>query len=168
MIAVCPKPKPAQETPNLDERESANSEWARKCPQSEFARHSQQKEINNIKLWLSPVHKPPCSLDFGEGFQMGLSNRTCLQLQVEGVEYLLDVRRFHDSDWDQFVSNCKRPNQIPDPANAGAFIYQPPFSVPVHSLQRLKVALVVQCVIIWLLVTCCLCEHEMGFCPFQF
>ena len=55
---------------------------------------------------------------FEEGLQMGLFNRTRLQLQVEGVEYLLDLGEFYDSDWDQFASNCKRPNQIPDPANA--------------------------------------------------
>ena len=61
---------------------------------------------------------------FEEGLQMGLSIRTRLQLQVEGVEYLLDLGEFYDSNWDQFTSNCKHPDQIPDSTNAGALIYQ--------------------------------------------
>ena len=33
-----------------------------------------------------------------EGLQMGLFNCTRLQLQVEGVEYLLDLGECYDSD----------------------------------------------------------------------
>ena len=89
------------------------------------------------------ITAPQTTAFFDEGLQMGLSNRTCLQLRVEGVEYLLDLGEFYDSNWDQFASNCKRPNQIPDPANAGALIYQHPFSVLVCSLRRLKVVSIV-------------------------
>ena len=54
---------------------------------------------------------------------MGLSSRTRMQLRFEGVEYLIDLGGLYDSDWDQFASNYKRPDQIPDPANTGTLIY---------------------------------------------
>ncbi len=71
---------------------------------------------------------------------MGLSNRTRLQLQAEGITDVLDLAEWKKEDWDQFASNCKRPDQIPDPANPGVLIHQQPFALPVKSLHRLKVA----------------------------
>ena len=68
------------------------------------------------------ITAPQTTSFFEEGLQMGLSNRTRMQLQVERVEYLIDLGGFYDSDWDQFASNCKHPNQILKPNNQGALI----------------------------------------------
>ena len=73
---------------------------------------------------------PQTTTFFGKDIHMGLSNRTNLQPQVEVVEYMLDLGQFYGSKWDQFTSNCKCPDQIPDPNNAGARIYHQPFFCP--------------------------------------
>ena len=80
---------------------------------------------------------------FGNGVQMGLSNHTHLQLQIEGMTFVIDMGEIFNSNWDQFVRNCKRHRQIRDLNNQGNLTYQQPFTVLVHSLCRLKVALVV-------------------------
>ena len=73
-----------------------------------------------------------------EAAQMGLSHRTRVQLQVDGVNDTSDLAEWTDDDWDQFATNCKRPDRIPDAA--GVLIHQAPFVIPVRSLRRLKVA----------------------------
>ena len=50
---------------------------------------------------------------FEEAAQMGLSHRTRLHLQDEGIDDVEDLRDFVlTSSWDQIVNNCKRPGQI--------------------------------------------------------
>ncbi len=60
---------------------------------------------------------------FEDGNQMGLPNRTCIYLGTEGIAPPSDLADFVEGQaWDQLIKNCKRPEQIPDPANAGQFI----------------------------------------------
>ena len=73
--------------------------------------------------------------------QMGLSHRTRLYLQLEGLDHPRDLVDFVKSDaWDQVLENCKRPPQVADPANPGQLMNQSPFRFPSKSLLRLKVA----------------------------
>ena len=84
---------------------------------------------------------------FEDNDQMGLSNRTRVFLQNEGIQHPRDLADFaKDEHWSQIIENCKRPPQIPDPAPgaaAGAMINQSPFRLPSKSLLRLKVAALV-------------------------
>ena len=73
--------------------------------------------------------------------QMGLSARTRIYLEVEGVLIPYDlINSTSNGSWDQIVDNCKRPARILDPANMGQFIAQEAFQLPAKSLMRLKVA----------------------------
>ena len=66
---------------------------------------------------------------FEENDQMGLSHRTCLHLQSEGVVSPEDIIDFTVSDsWKQIIENCKRPTRIPDPNNAGKKFHRKIFS----------------------------------------
>ena len=78
---------------------------------------------------------------FRELDQMGLSARTRIHLQGEGIlipDNLIDFTR--KDSWYQIVDNCKRPARIPDPASVGKFIAQEDFQLPKKSLMRLKVS----------------------------
>ena len=77
---------------------------------------------------------------FTSAAQMGLSDRTRDQLVIEGITDVADLSEWTDDRWDDFTTNCRRPGQIPDPANAANLIHQQPFVVPVRSLKRLKIA----------------------------
>ena len=78
---------------------------------------------------------------FEENAQMGLSNRTRLYLQSEGIVELDDLNDFVKKEaWDQVLENCKRPPQVPNPADATQLIPQAAFQFPVKSLLRLRVA----------------------------
>ncbi len=78
---------------------------------------------------------------FEDGNQMGLSNRTRVYLGTEGIAHPSDLVDFVESEaWDQLIENCKRPPQVPDPANAGQLINQAPFRLPAKSLTRLRIA----------------------------
>ena len=73
--------------------------------------------------------------------QMGLSHRTRIHLQGEGINHPEDLAEFTKKEvWDQIAENCKRPPQIPDPAGGGGLVNQQPFQLPARSLMRLKVA----------------------------
>ena len=53
------------------------------------------------------------TLFFEDANQMGLSNRTRLHLQTEGITTPDDLVDFVTKDsWDPIVDNCKRPPQI--------------------------------------------------------
>jgi len=71
--------------------------------------------------------------------QMGLTVCTRAQLGIEGITDIDDLN-WKPDEWDDFAANCRRPGQIPDPANAAQLIHQAPFILPVRSLKRLKVA----------------------------
>ena len=76
---------------------------------------------------------------FEDAAQMGLSNRTRLYIQGEGINHPDDLQEFTDKDaWDQIIENCKRPPQITNAA--GALVNQQPFIFPAKSLMRLKIA----------------------------
>ena len=79
---------------------------------------------------------------FEDANQMGLSNRTRLHLQTEGITDPVDLIDFVTKDsWDPIVDNCKRPPQIPGPGQgAGVFVNQQAFHLPAKSLMRLKTA----------------------------
>ena len=77
---------------------------------------------------------------FESAGQIGLSNRTRVQLQTEGVTTVEDLGEFTDDDWDTIPSNMKKPPRIADPANPGQMIDQEPFVLGARSLKRLKVA----------------------------
>ena len=73
--------------------------------------------------------------------QMGLSARTRIHLQGEGILIPDDLVDFTSKDsWDQFVENCKCPAMIPDPVNVGQFIAQEAFQLPKKLLMRLNVS----------------------------
>ena len=76
---------------------------------------------------------------FEDADQMGLSNRTRVYIQGEGINRPDDLQEFTDKDaWDQIIENCKRP---PQTTNAvGNHVNQQPFIFPAKSLMRLKVA----------------------------
>ena len=81
---------------------------------------------------------------FEDNDQMGLSNRTRVHLQSEGIIDPNDLAEFLKSNsWTQVLENCKRPPQIANPANALVMINQQPFQLPAKSLLRLKVAAIV-------------------------
>ena len=79
------------------------------------------------------------TLFFEDATQMGLSHRTRVYLQGEGINHPDDLEEFADKDtWDQIVENCKGPPQIPD-VN-GNLVNQQPFLFPAKSLMRMKIA----------------------------
>ena len=77
---------------------------------------------------------------FEDAAQMGLSNRTRVYIQGEGINHPSnDLQKFADKDaWDQIIENCKRPPQITNAA--GALVNQQPFIFSAKSLMRLKIA----------------------------
>ena len=83
---------------------------------------------------------PQTTVFFENAGQMGLSNRTRVQLQLEGINMIPDLAEWDSEQWDDFNSNCRRPDMIPNPANPAQLIHQQPFLVPVRSLKRLKAA----------------------------
>ena len=75
--------------------------------------------------------------------QMGLQARTRAFLATEGIAGPDDLTDFTTDDaWKQVIENCKRPPQIPDPANPGQMINDAPYRIGAKSLMRLKVAAV--------------------------
>ncbi len=72
---------------------------------------------------------------FEDGVQMGLSNRTRVYLQGEGITHPNDLIEFVKKEaWDQILENCKRPPQV---VNAvGNLADQQPFLLPARSLLR--------------------------------
>ena len=80
---------------------------------------------------------------FTDEHQMNLPGRTRTFLQSEGITSPEDLAEFTTKDdWEQLLANCKRPPQIPDPANAALMINDQPYRMPAKSLMRLKVAAV--------------------------
>ena len=76
---------------------------------------------------------------FEDNAQMGLSNRTRLYLQSEGITHPSDLIDFvKKDDWSQLIENCKRPPQMA--GAGGAMVAQQPFQLPAKSLLRLRVA----------------------------
>ena len=81
---------------------------------------------------------------FEDNDQMGLSHRTLMHLQYEGIGRPNDLVYFTASDsWKKIIENCKRPARIPDPNNTGQKIAKEAFQFPARSVMRLKVADVV-------------------------
>lgn len=80
---------------------------------------------------------------FTDAGQMNLPPRTRVFLQSEGITSPEDLAEFTTKEaWEQVLENCKRPPQIPDPANATLMINDQPYRMPAKSLMRLKVAAV--------------------------
>ena len=74
---------------------------------------------------------------FETAAQMGVSHRTRMHLQDEGIVDPEDLRDFVlDSSWDQIVGNCKRPGQIMAGVPA-ALTNQAAFLLPAKALMRL-------------------------------
>ena len=69
---------------------------------------------------------------FTANAQMGLTVRTHGQLGIEGIGSVDDLD-WKPDEWDAFAANCRRPGQIPDPANPANLIHQAPFLLPVPS-----------------------------------
>ena len=79
---------------------------------------------------------------FEDGAQMGLSNRTRVYLQGEGITHPDDLIEFVKKEaGDQVLENCKRPPQVANAA--GALVNQQHFLLPERSLLRLKTAALV-------------------------
>ena len=51
-----------------------------------------------------------------------------------------DLAKWEDDNWDQWMSNCKKPGRIPDTINAAQLIHQFPFPLSFKSLKRLNIA----------------------------
>ena len=78
---------------------------------------------------------------FTDAHQMNLPGRTRIFLQSKGITSPEDLAKFTTKEaWEQVLENCKRPPQIPDPANAALMINDQPYRMPAKSLMRLKVA----------------------------
>ena len=78
---------------------------------------------------------------FEDVAQMELSNRTRFYLlNYEGITLVDDLAKWEDDDWYQKISNCKKPDRIPDLINAAQLIHQVPFPLLVKSLNRLNIA----------------------------
>ena len=72
---------------------------------------------------------------------MGLNHRTRVySIDVEGIGNVDDLADWYDDDWDQWASNCKKPDRIQDPNNAANLIAQVPFPLYIKSLKRLNIA----------------------------
>ena len=77
---------------------------------------------------------------FETAAQMGVSHRTRMHLQDEGIVDPEDLRDFVlDSSWDQIVGNCKRPGQIMAGVPA-VLTNQAAFLLPAKALMRLQTA----------------------------
>ena len=60
---------------------------------------------------------------FEDNDQCGLTNRTKISsLNAEGISTIDDLAEWEDEDWDQWASNCKRPDKTVDPNNAAQLI----------------------------------------------
>ena len=78
---------------------------------------------------------------FEDANQMGLSNRTRVHLQTEGISTPDDLIEFvGKEDWTPILDNCRRPPQIPGQGAGAALVHQQAFHLPAKSLMRLKVA----------------------------
>ena len=78
---------------------------------------------------------------FEDADQMNLTTRTRTgSLVVEGIISVDDLAEWKDNGWDQWSSNCKKPDRIPDPNDAALLIAQAPLTLSVKSLKRLKIA----------------------------
>ena len=66
---------------------------------------------------------------FENEHQIGLSRRTKDHLISEGISSIEDLGEWDDNDWDVFVTSCRKPKQIEDPANAGNLIKSATFCV---------------------------------------
>jgi hypothetical protein len=78
---------------------------------------------------------------FEDADQMGLKNRTRIDSLVpEGITTVDELKEWDDDDWDQWASNCKRPDKTADPLNPALLIATVPYSLSVKSLKRLKTA----------------------------
>ena len=56
---------------------------------------------------------------FEDASQMGLFNRSRFDsLNTEGIMPVDDLAEWDDDGWDQWMSNCKNPDRIPDPTCA--------------------------------------------------
>ena len=90
--------------------------------------------MNNMVLTAGQL-----TLFFEDTNQMGLSNRTRMHLQTEGITTLDDLVDFVAKNlWDPIVDNCKRPPRIV--GARGALVNQQGFHLPAKSLMRLKTA----------------------------
>ena len=78
---------------------------------------------------------------FEDADQMGLSNRTRVHLQDEGIVEVDDLRDFVlGSSWDQVKENCKRPGQIMmEVAPNAVLTNQAAFQLHAKTLMRLKI-----------------------------
>ena len=78
---------------------------------------------------------------FEDANQMGLSNRTRMHLQTEGITTPDDLVDFVSKDsWTPILDNCRRPPQVPGAGAGAALVVQQAFHLPAKSLIRLKVA----------------------------
>ena len=78
---------------------------------------------------------------FTYAHQMNMPGRTRTFLQSKGITSPEDLAKFTTKEaWEQVLENCKRPPQIPDPANAALMINDQPYRIPAKLLMRLKVA----------------------------
>ncbi len=78
---------------------------------------------------------------FEDAVQMGLSNRTRVHLQTEGINDPDDLIDFvGKEDWTPILDNCCRPPQIPGQGVGTALVNQHAFHLPAKSLIQLKVA----------------------------
>jgi hypothetical protein len=81
---------------------------------------------------------------FEEDAQMGIPNRTVIQLQTEGLSGIEDLVDFDKETIKGIASSLRRPaGRIADPnpgAAAGATIRTPPFAFEAKSQQRLIVS----------------------------
>ena len=91
-----------------------------------------------------PLTAAQTSAFFEDAAQMGIPNATVVQLQVEGIVTVDDLKEFDKDTMEQVTANLRRPpGRVPDPnpgAAAGATIATPPFPYGAKSQQRLLVA----------------------------
>ena len=75
---------------------------------------------------------------FEDADQMSLKNRTRTNsLVAKGIITVDELKEWDDDDWDQWVSNCKRPDKIAAPNNPAQLIAMAPYSLFVKSLRCL-------------------------------
>ena len=88
-----------------------------------------------------PLTAAQRTLFFEDDAQMGITNRTVIQLQTEGLTAVEDLAEFDKETIEGMASNLRRPaGRIADPnpgAAAGATIPTPPFAFGAKSQQRL-------------------------------
>ena len=78
---------------------------------------------------------------FEDADQMALKNRTRTNsLVAEGIVTVDELKEWDDDDWDQWASNCKRPDKISGPNNPALLIAVAPYPLSVKSLKCLKTA----------------------------